>query len=570
MSKDHPGELPSHDPPRRESRPAAWFGAGLLLIAIAGAALRIWGIDFGLPFLYHPHEAEIVDRALALPRQDFNPRWFAYPTLYLYIQAAAYLALYAGMRLGGSVASYGSFLAVSAQDPTALYTVGRSVTATLGAATIAVTGLAARRLGASAPGSGVAIGLAAAALLCLAPLHVEHSHYITTDVPLALFASLVLLQAGSMASSGGTVRQYALAGALVGAAASVGYPGALLGLLIAALYVQQAIGNPITAIVRDVRPLAACGCAVAAFLAGTPFALLDFNAFARGVRLGPEHAQGSYLGFEPAADGWLAHLGTVYGSGGLVFLVFLAAGMFALLWRRERLGRATVITLLALLIIAAVSRSFYARYLILLLPTACAVAAYGLVSTAAHLRRPGALRSLLVVFLLLVTCLVPASGAYHRLRLLTAGDTRTLAWRWAAGLSERDGDPIVLAIERNAIPEAAAAPLPNVSLTPVVYDLDAVRTSTARYVAVTESVYQLHLRAPERHPAEVAFYGGLLARARLVKVFSPYSGDACRLVQSPTGEPRVAPAPSGTAWASLARRLLAGPVIEIYELRPSE
>jgi lysophospholipase L1-like esterase len=537
------------------------FAIGLVLVTAAAAAVRVWGIAFGLPFLLHPDEGEVVNRALALPSQDLNPRWFVYPTLYLYVQTAAFLALYALQRLSGAVASYGEFAAAAVEDPTAVYTLGRAVTAAFGTAAVAATGLAARAIAVRARTGGTAAGLSAAALLCLSPLHVEHSHYVTTDVPVSLFAALLAFQAARMAG-GGTARQYAVAGALVGLAASTKYPGALLGVLVAPLYVLEA-PRSVPRILRDPRPLAALGGAAAGFLAGTPFALLTPSQFVHDVGLEAAHMQAGHLGFEAASNGWLAHLAGLHASSGLVFLVLVVAGGAALALAGGGAGRAIVVAAVVFFAAAGASRVLFARYLLPLMPIACVLAGCGLAATAEHMLRPGLLRSALALLLLVAALAVPATAVYHRLRIFAAEDTRAQAWHWAAHEGTSPGG-VVVATERYAIPDAPAPP--GVSLVPVVYDLEAVRESGARYVAVTDRMYRRYLRSPERYQAEEAFYGDLLGAARLVRVFSPYAGDAGRLVLGQDGRPRAAPPPGGSGWAALGQRLFAGPVIEVYAL----
>ena len=54
-------------------------------ILLLGAVLRLAGIDFGLPFIYHNDERVIVNYALAFGNWDFNPHYFRLPPLLSYI-----------------------------------------------------------------------------------------------------------------------------------------------------------------------------------------------------------------------------------------------------------------------------------------------------------------------------------------------------------------------------------------------------------------------------------------------------------------------------------------------------
>lgn len=53
----------------------SWSGICLLGILAAAFFFRIYGINFGLPYIYHPDEHSIVDRALRMLRtRDFSPQ----------------------------------------------------------------------------------------------------------------------------------------------------------------------------------------------------------------------------------------------------------------------------------------------------------------------------------------------------------------------------------------------------------------------------------------------------------------------------------------------------------------
>ena len=69
---------------------AGWEAAAVGLILIAAFALRVVGLRWGLPdahhyFSYHPDEAPILYPAMGMIRGDWNPHFFNYGTLYLYI-----------------------------------------------------------------------------------------------------------------------------------------------------------------------------------------------------------------------------------------------------------------------------------------------------------------------------------------------------------------------------------------------------------------------------------------------------------------------------------------------------
>src|SRR4030088_2615616 len=62
---------------------------GLVLALVTAALLRFWALPQGVPFSPGVDEPEVMERAVRMMKTgDFNPHFFDYPTLYMYIQAA--------------------------------------------------------------------------------------------------------------------------------------------------------------------------------------------------------------------------------------------------------------------------------------------------------------------------------------------------------------------------------------------------------------------------------------------------------------------------------------------------
>jgi hypothetical protein len=160
----------------------------LLLVVLAAAlGLRLFGLRYGLPYVYNPDEVAIMSRALAFAKGDLNPHNFLYPTLYFYV-LFAWEGLTAVLAVGAhAVASFGAFQREFFLDPTRVFVAGRLLTALLGTATVAATFALARRL------AGPIAGVTAAAAVAVSPLHVRDSHYVKHDVPVTLLVVLAYL-----------------------------------------------------------------------------------------------------------------------------------------------------------------------------------------------------------------------------------------------------------------------------------------------------------------------------------------------------------------------------------------
>jgi len=238
-----------------------------LLLAVAAFALviRLVGLDFDQNHFFHPDERAIGDAILKLsfhPLQ-LNPHFFAYGSLPFYLTKAL-----------------SSFLAeVSGHDWFSSYDgvvhVGRFLSALAGALTVLLVAAVGRRL------YGQKAGLLAGFLLALAVLHVQTSHFASTDVTLTLFVLLALAASGRLARRG-RGRDALLAGALTGFSLATKASAAPL-LLPLAVAVFLAC-RPERAWRKGTLLLTAAGLAVlVAFFLGEPYAFLDFHEFWRSV-----------------------------------------------------------------------------------------------------------------------------------------------------------------------------------------------------------------------------------------------------------------------------------------------
>src|SRR3989338_423988 len=153
------------------------------IIAILTLAflVRIIGINFGLPDLYHADEPIIVNHALAYGTGDLNPHFFKVPPLVSYLLFMCYGVYFALGRAVGFFSELEDFQNLFLTDPTNFYLIGRIIFGVLcGTATIYVFY---RLLNRFFSRSHALLG---SFFLAFAFLHVRDSHYIYADTPLLL------------------------------------------------------------------------------------------------------------------------------------------------------------------------------------------------------------------------------------------------------------------------------------------------------------------------------------------------------------------------------------------------
>ncbi len=387
----------------------------LALVIAGGFALRAWHVNHGIPYGVGVDEPVIIGRILQMMRTgDFNPHFFDYPGLYIYLQLLVGIARF----LVGAIA--GEWRSLAEAAPEAFYLWGRSLTVLFGTATIALVYAAGRRWGRWQ-------GVLAAGLLAVAPSAVRESHFVLTDTPLAFFTTLALLLSLRALEEPGLTR-IALAGAAAGLAGATKYPGMIS--VVMPLAVAGLVAAP--AAVRLSRTAAAVGACAAAFALAAPYTLLDLPGFLNGFA----NLSSAYTGSNP--DAWrtyLIHLRLTFGWPAFV----LALGGLALAAARcvagpDRLrwlvlaGFPTVY----FLVLVAQGGLLYGRYLLPILPASCLLVACAAAPLASRARflPAGSGQRVATAALALVILIPPAWRSIEWLGTMAKGTTAQLLVQW--------------------------------------------------------------------------------------------------------------------------------------------
>ena len=246
----------------------------LALIMAAGFALRVWNIDYGLPFVYSIDEAShFTSRAVGMFWQDLDPSYYQNPAAYTYLAYGLLRLLYGPLGFIFDL-PYGNVTEQFAKDPTEIWIATRTLAAGLCIAGAGATYWAARQLW------GVREGLVAAAVVCFAFLPVAYSRVAVTDVG-ALFGVALALLWAVRAYEQGRLRDYALAGGAAGLAVAFKYTA---GLALLPLGIAGLARVPHDR-VRAVGGLAlGAVAAVAVFLALNPYVIGSFDDWWRDLR----------------------------------------------------------------------------------------------------------------------------------------------------------------------------------------------------------------------------------------------------------------------------------------------
>jgi 4-amino-4-deoxy-L-arabinose transferase-like glycosyltransferase len=404
----------------------------LLALFVLALALRLWGVNFGLPFLYNPDEGALTMPALNILRSgDFRPFRLDYGSAYIYSLTILYIPLFLYGAWRGNFASvadlpvFTDYHQIGAYSFPAAFLAARVLTAILGALTVLAIYTLGRRL------AGARAGLFAAGLLAITPLHVLYAHFAGPDVPMTFVLVLALLRILDVYERGDW-RDYIWAGLLVGLTASAKFPG---GVVLAALLVAHLLRARGWAELANDRLAMGIAATIAGFLIGSPYAL-DLPYFLNWLAVNVRWygAAGGDPGTAAGDPTWLFYLKElVLGPFGLIAIM----GVFGLAFAIRRNWRQALVIIAFPVVYGALitlQTSRFPRFLIPLIPF-LVLGAGIILDAAAHsmmtrwqMARPRpqlALSAVVVLFAIL-----PLSAVIGQDALLAGPDVRTQAFDW--------------------------------------------------------------------------------------------------------------------------------------------
>lgn len=448
--------------PRRPKSESRWGGPGLALAALlaGAAALRLVGVQYGLPFaLLNTDERSIVPRAWRMTHGgSLDPGWYDYPTLVMYLLAP-----------------------FQAWQEAPSYLTGRLPVVAVGVAAVAASWW----LGARA--YGTVAGFVAGAVVAVETTHVAYSRMSVTDVPLTLgVAAALALLVG---------RRLELAGLAIGLATAAKYPGIFL---LAPLLVAGWGRWP-----RLALSVALAG---GAFLAASPFVAIHTGEAAGDAFRVQELAREGWLGFENDHAAPIAFADRLWEGMGPALIV-AGIGLVAALAMRGRADGVLAAFVLVYFANLLTLDAHFDRYVLPLVPALGALA--------------GRFRSLAPVTLLLLV--VPLTWTIREDRRLTRTDTRAAAHAWIernvpAGEAIA-AEPDAPSFRRHRLVRLQL-PGPGRDFDER-RDLTRLREDAIHYVLITGDVAGRVLAARDHYPLEIRFYESLERDARRIYHLDP-------------------------------------------------
>ena len=247
----------------------------ILLIIVVALFLRIWGLGFGLPFDLHQDEPIVVNHALAYGVGDFNPHFFIVPPFCSYVLFFFYAAFFVIGKIIGLFPGVEDFALSFFKDPSSFYLIARVVLGVMPSViSVWLVSVLYRNLF-SKKGAWYS-----ALIMALSFLNVINGHYAYVDNVMVMFILAVYVMLINILKAP-TVRNYVLAGLLLGFAISTKYNAAILVVSCYLVHVSVFVSYGLNKkkLFFDGRLIAALFAAVFGIILTNPFMVLDWGFF---------------------------------------------------------------------------------------------------------------------------------------------------------------------------------------------------------------------------------------------------------------------------------------------------
>jgi 4-amino-4-deoxy-L-arabinose transferase-like glycosyltransferase len=285
----------------------------LLVLLLGSLILNLWGTGYGLPDKLYPDEGRIINHALAFGMGDFNPHYFNYPALSMYLLFLLYGAYYLVGHIAGTFQTVADFQKMFFTDPSGFLLIGRIWVAITGTAVVTMLYLLGKKIF-----KDRRIGLLSAIFVAPLPYFVFYCHFVVTDILLLFFLLLSYFFIIRISQKGKMI-DYLMAGAAAGLGIATKYSPVFLAAPILLAHVIFTVNHKKRLIsLSFITPLLlAFGAMILFFFIGSPYCFLDFGNFYDSLQFrelyGKEHTFGTGTG-----SAWLAYPRLLFFHGFLI------------------------------------------------------------------------------------------------------------------------------------------------------------------------------------------------------------------------------------------------------------
>lgn len=392
----------------------------IIIIVFLSLAVRLYGINFGLPDKYIIDENDGIYFTFYYASHALRPLMYGYAPLIPLILTSEFGVYYLLGKISGIFTTPQSLFVAYLKDPTIFFIIGRVTMMLSGVVTVWVLWKTGNRF------FNRTTGLIAAFFMAFLFLHVKESHYIKSDVIEGLFV-LACFYFALKISHESKMRNYIWAGVFFGLSTATKYNSIII---LPVILLAHWLGGE----KREIkRLLAAAFFAIAVFALIHPYFIIDpINTFKKTLAAGiaqrglfPEHLQGKdiwwWFMFEHIPQGMGILL---YISGWMGFAVCLRKG-----WKNKQYLMIPLMPLIFFLTVDSWTKLHYARYAIIILPFFVLSAAV-LVESLSQIFRNKYFKFLFLVLICMIVIYQPLARTIKFDVLIIQPDTRMAGKKW--------------------------------------------------------------------------------------------------------------------------------------------
>lgn len=390
----------------------------IIIVILAGLALRVWGLNFGLPYTLHQDEPIVINHAVAYGSTDFNPHFFIIPPFASYLLFIFYGLFFMLGRIFGIFAGKEDFAIKFFSDPTAFYLIARVILGVIpSVASVWLTYVLYKKV------FGNKGALYAACVVSVSFICVVNGHYAYVDNMMAALALVTYIYLFKITQEP-SLRNYCLAGVFLGLAAAAKYNAALLlaSFYLAHIAVVLSHGLNRKKLVFDKFLWSGIAVCALVFILVNPFSVLDWRFFLESVTT---KIRTGYIG-------WMHHLTYSLGQGigGELLTIGLTGVTLSFITEKKFAKWLLFISFPVIFYIhLALGSQPFSRYALVLVPFVACWSAFFIFQILFTFARNTAHRRILILFS--IALLLPAAVKAIKADLLfSAKDTRVVSARW--------------------------------------------------------------------------------------------------------------------------------------------
>ncbi|MCY3740939.1 MAG: glycosyltransferase family 39 protein [Candidatus Poribacteria bacterium] len=487
---------------------------------IMGLILRLWAINFGLPFFSHIDEEHYLPRALRILRsQDLNPHYFRNPPLLTYLYSIVLFLYFVFGKLIGWFTSMRDFVELYFSNMTSFFVIARTLNALFGVGICLVVYKVGKKL------FDKITGLIASILVCSSFLMVRDSHYAVNDIPGTFFLILSFSYIVSIYTQG-RLKDYILSGLFAGMAVATKYN---MGIIIFPLVLSHFFANRGIVFNRNFI-CAGLSCLIGFFLF-CPWILLDYRTFWEQFAEQFMFSKRPWPGASSTPSYIQYFFTLLWGYGLLPFCFFIIGSIFL---SREKEKQKLLLILCCPLFYylpLGAMKLFFVRFVIPLIPYLSILSAYGIISLAGRISYKH--RRVALVLLILVSISQGVIFSCKHNYLISKTNTRIIARNWINNnlphgskiVTEGYGPSLRVYYDKgrfmqninNYQVEEVGKKLSKSSL-------NEYKQQDINYIITSSYISRRYLDRPDEYPRENEFYITLEKEANQIFKISPSQG----------------------------------------------